>query len=172
MPLLEERRNVNLSLTRLGLTKVASMHCGFSKIIIRCLRNLSFNPQQFSEKSPSQIFNQALNTLQLVKSDLSSFMLHATLINLSRVLLTLQCLMSTKRSYILKQTCSFQLHVCLSMCDILMNMRHKRVKEHFKIGPNTISAIYNSLFSVQKRDLRNTILLLLFLTFYFCPCSS
>ena len=150
MPLLEERRNVNLSLTRLGLTKVASMHCGFSKIIIRCLRNLSFNPQQFPEKSPSQIFNQALNTLQLVKSNLSSFMLHATLINLSKVLLTLQCLMSTKRSYILKQTCSFQLHVCLSRCDILMNIRHKRVKEHCKIGPNTISAIIILCFQFKK----------------------
>ena len=32
--------------------------------------------------------------------------------------LTLQCLVSTKRSHILKQTCSFQLQVCLSVCDL------------------------------------------------------
>ena len=37
--------------------------------------------------------------------------------------------MSTKRSHILKQTCSFQLQVCLSMCDILVDIRHERVNE-------------------------------------------
>ena len=43
--------------------------------------------------------------------------------------LTLQCLVSTKRSHILKQTCRFQLQVCLSMCDLLVDTRHERVKE-------------------------------------------
>ena len=32
--------------------------------------------------------------------------------------LTLQYLMSTKRSHIIKQTCSWKLQVCLSMCDL------------------------------------------------------
>ena len=33
--------------------------------------------------------------------------------------LTLWCLVVTKRSHILKQTCSFQPQVCLSVCDLL-----------------------------------------------------
>ena len=33
--------------------------------------------------------------------------------------LTLQCLVSTKMSLILKQTCSWKLQVCLSICDLL-----------------------------------------------------
>ena len=37
--------------------------------------------------------------------------------------------MSTKRSHILKQICSFQLQVCLSMCDILVGIRYLRVKK-------------------------------------------
>ena len=39
-------------------------------------------------------------------------------------LLIHQRLVSTKRLHILKQTCSFQLHVCLSMCDLLVDSRH------------------------------------------------
>ena len=38
--------------------------------------------------------------------------------------LALQYLISTKRSYILKQTCSFRLQVCLRMCDLLLDIRH------------------------------------------------
>ena len=38
--------------------------------------------------------------------------------------LILQCLVSTKRSHILKQSCRFQLQVCLSMCDLLVDIRH------------------------------------------------
>ena len=34
----------------------------------------------------------------------------------------------TKMSHILKQTWSFQLQVCLSMCDLFVTTRHKRVK--------------------------------------------
>ena len=37
--------------------------------------------------------------------------------------------MSTKRSHILKQTCTWKLQVCLSMCDLLAGIRHQRVKE-------------------------------------------
>ena len=37
--------------------------------------------------------------------------------------------MSTKRSHILKQACSFQLQACLSMCDLLVDTRHQRVKK-------------------------------------------
>ena len=39
-------------------------------------------------------------------------------------LLTLLCLVSNKRSHVLKQTCSFQLQACLSMCDLLVDTRH------------------------------------------------
>ena len=41
--------------------------------------------------------------------------------------LTLYCLMSTKRLHILKQTCSWKLKVCLSMCDLSVDIRHLRV---------------------------------------------
>ena len=42
--------------------------------------------------------------------------------------------MSTKRLHILKQTCSFQLQVCLSMCDLLVDIRHQRFKELHRFG--------------------------------------
>ena len=35
----------------------------------------------------------------------------------------------TKRSQILKQTCSFQIHVCLSMSELLVDIRHLRVND-------------------------------------------
>ena len=38
--------------------------------------------------------------------------------------LTLYWMLSTKRSYILKQTCSSKLQVCLSLCDLLVDTRH------------------------------------------------
>ena len=41
--------------------------------------------------------------------------------------------MVSKRSYILKQTCSFQLQVCLSMCDLFVTTRHYRVKMQISI---------------------------------------
>ena len=40
---------------------------------------------------------------------------------------TLKYLESTKRSYILKQTCSFELQISLSMYDILVDIRYLRV---------------------------------------------
>ena len=39
----------------------------------------------------------------------------------------LECLVSTKRSYIFKQTCSWKLKVCLTMCDLLVDTRHQRI---------------------------------------------
>ena len=36
--------------------------------------------------------------------------------------------MSTERSHILKQTCSFQLQDCLSVCELLVDIRHWSVK--------------------------------------------
>ena len=42
--------------------------------------------------------------------------------------------MSTKKSHIPKQTCSFQLQVCLSMCDLLVDIRHQRFKELYRFG--------------------------------------
>ena len=42
--------------------------------------------------------------------------------------LTLQCLVSTKRSHILKQICSFQLQVCLSVCELLVDTRHQALQ--------------------------------------------
>ena len=47
-------------------------------------------------------------------------------------------LASTKKSYILKHTCSFQLQVCLSIYDLLVDTRHLRVnnKETGAISEN------------------------------------
>ena len=42
-------------------------------------------------------------------------------------------MISTKRSYILKQTCSWKLQVCLSMGDLLVDTRCQRVKEGFSL---------------------------------------
>ena len=36
--------------------------------------------------------------------------------------------MSIKRSHIVKQTCSWMLQVYLSMCDLLLDIKHERVK--------------------------------------------
>ena len=52
------------------------------------------------------------------------FVWHYLGLTLNLISLTLQCLMYTKTSYILNQTCSFQLQVCLSMCDLLVDIRH------------------------------------------------
>ena len=82
------------------------------------------------------------------------------------ICLTLQCLMSTERSHILKQTCNFQLQVCLSMCGILVDIRHQRVKhtkkKHalrgnlckttlFGLVANKFVAIAKDLFEMTSR---------------------
>ena len=40
------------------------------------------------------------------------------------LLLTLQCLVSTKKSHILKQICSSKMQVCLSMCNLFLDTRN------------------------------------------------
>ena len=52
--------------------------------------------------------------------------------------LTLNCLVTTKRSHILKQTCSFPLQVYLSMCGLLVKNRHKMVNSLKHISNETI----------------------------------
>ena len=42
------------------------------------------------------------------------------------IVLTLKCLVVTKRSHILKQTCSWKLRVCLIICDLFVTTRHLR----------------------------------------------
>ena len=42
----------------------------------------------------------------------------------SLIMLTLQCLVVTKSLHMLKQTCSFQQQVCLSMPDLFATTRH------------------------------------------------
>ena len=49
--------------------------------------------------------------------------------------LTLYRPVSTKRSYILKQTCSFQLQVCLSMYDLFVDTRRWRVNGSYATNP-------------------------------------
>ena len=43
---------------------------------------------------------------------------------------------ANKKARILKQTCSFQLQVCLSMCDLFVTTRHQRVKHKYFAVPN------------------------------------
>ena len=45
--------------------------------------------------------------------------------------------MVTKRSHIIKQTCRFHPHVCLSMCGLFVTTRHERVKIHLFSNLNT-----------------------------------
>ena len=52
--------------------------------------------------------------------------------------LTLNCLVTTKRSHILKPTCSFPLQVCWSMCGLLVKNRHKMVNSLKHISNETI----------------------------------
>ena len=69
--------------------------------------------------------------------------------------------MSTKRSHILKQTCSWKLQVCSSMCDLLVDIRHWRVKRLWFIQPiKTIKlsisnyrsiSILPNLFKIHER---------------------
>ena len=52
---------------------------------------------------------------------------------------TLQCLVSTKSSYILKQIYSFRLYVCLSISELLADTRYLRVKAYFQ--PELLSEV-------------------------------
>ena len=46
--------------------------------------------------------------------------------------------MVTKRSHILKQTCSFQLQGGLSLCDLFVTTRPERINPPIQIYPNKI----------------------------------
>ena len=66
-----------------------------------------------------------------VKPGLSPFILRTTTTNdfcAKFLKIALQCLASTKRSHILKQTCNWKMQVCLSMCELLMDTKYWRVK--------------------------------------------
>ena len=62
--------------------------------------------------------------------------------------------MVTKRSHILKQTCSFELQVCLNMCDLYVTTRHERV--------NNLIHKTIAIFVVSIKNLQNFICLVLF----------
>ena len=58
--------------------------------------------------------------------------------------------MVTKRSHMLKQTCTFQLQVCLSMRDLFVGTRHWRVKPNKSY--NTLVP-YTTAFNAWKNHL-------------------
>ena len=76
--------------------------------------------------------------------------------------------MSTKRSHILKQTCSFQLQVCLSRCDILVQSS-VQVQIYQQKYQNNVIDVLLDVFQVNNKDTRITsfefILVSLLLTF-------
>ena len=62
----------------------------------------------------------------------------------------------TKRSHILKETCSFELQVCLSICDFFVTTRHYRVNlANVNVGDQRTSvsekilSLNNSVILVQ-----------------------
>ena len=52
--------------------------------------------------------------------------------------LTLYRLVSTKRLHILKETYSWKLQICLSVCNLLLDTRHSRVKSYSESEGNQI----------------------------------
>ena len=44
-----------------------------------------------------------------------------------------------KRGHTLKQTCSFQLQICFSMCDLFVIIRHERIKIDEGYMPRTFA---------------------------------
>ena len=69
--------------------------------------------------------------------------------------------MSTKMSHILKQTCSFQLRICLSICDLLVDTRNQRVKprileSHPWLNLEKHHAILSQMHSVIINQNENT----------------
>ena len=83
--------------------------------------------------------------------------------------------MVTKRSHVLKKTCSWKLQVCLSMCDLFVTTRHQRVKLSL-----VLLIIYhenvNRLKFVATHQLKNTRLLrneiFMFFFFFFKKIAS
>ena len=76
--------------------------------------------------------------------------------------------MSTKSSRILNQTCSFQLQVCLSRCDILVQSS-VQVQIYQQKYQNNVIDVLLDVFQVNNKDTRITsfefILVSLLLTF-------
>ena len=63
--------------------------------------------------------------------------------------------MSTKRSYILKQTCSSQLMVCLSVYDILVDLKLLRVEKIFPANEYFIKIHFYFIKTISLRDFNN-----------------
>ena len=57
-------------------------------------------------------------------------------------------LLSTKKSYIFKQTCSFQLLICLSMYDLLADTSTQRVMKYFIKFHRESILIVDSLYRI------------------------
>ena len=97
---------------------------------------------------PLLFINMAFSSLMTLTPHYNFFMVfqsHFSLIYfksihiliLSGALLTLQCLVSTKRSHIFKQTWSSQLQVRLSLCGLSVDSRHYELKRYIIIPPQT-----------------------------------
>ena len=69
--------------------------------------------------------------------------------------LTVQRLVFTRRSYTIKQTCSFQLQICLSMHDLLVDTRRNSVK----------TSVVVSKFQTQQNILESLI-------FFYCKTAE
>ena len=66
--------------------------------------------------------------------------------------------MVTKRSHILKQTCSFQMQVCLSMCDLLLPQGIEGLKDqlgHYSFAElrqsSKFKMAFNHALALKKR---------------------
>ena len=53
-----------------------------------------------------------------------TFSKYITTLEKQKIFLTLSCLVVTKMWHILKQTCSFQMQVCLSICNLFVTTGH------------------------------------------------
>ena len=78
---------------------------------------------------------------------------------------TILCLVSTERSYVLKQTCSFQLQGYLSKHELLVDTGHQRFKKNcgnlfFMLFCNTTKNVINTSYvSVPPENIRRPIFL-------------
>ena len=100
--------------------------------------NFRLHAHEF-RKFANSVFSKRLQNLTLQKSVENSFRIFTRIIFFTSVLfkdfvrgfkpLVSEYLASTKKSHILKQTCSFQLQVCSSMYDLLVDIRKEHSKE-------------------------------------------
>ena len=86
------------------LTKLQTKNCNFTK-----------------NKIPSQVFSSKFN--KMPQSSHSVERLWTVVSGMSSKL-TLYCLISTKRTHILKQICSWKMQVCISVCGLLVDTRY------------------------------------------------